>query len=504
MKRIMVILLASAMFLTGCGPASSERTKRERSDVSESEREAESSDDREEITADDDENSADEESSADDVSNDGETDFHRCIFRINDDSRPEVAFVSLSGNCSEAAIRQTRFENLYGVNVIHSGVVGLVGAPVEVTYAEELDSPELTFYYNKDELRGVPEKNLIVLHYNEKDCCYDELMDFKLDTEKCSVSVGISETGVYMLADAYQWLACWGYDVSEYAYERDFSEYISDWERECETGSIPELADKKWAAENAPYFNVSTPEELASVVYYVNACDTQNPEFTITLSDDIDLDGYDWVPMGWSKGGSSHAFSGELNGGGHTISNMKIDAKGKTQVGFIGYGLSVTVHDITFADAEVSGSSQVGILGGELYICGKWTNVHVSGKISASGTDYGAIIGREAGMNFGDCSCDVTVNGEPFEYFTYLKKVVAETEVTEAFTLTENSDGSITRDEVDGYSSLSWYVYRNGDLVLQRNAEDETTLPAEYTGDTVYLAAYINGAYIRVSNIIER
>lgn len=45
----------------------------------------------------------------------------------------------------------------------------------------------------------------------------------------------------------------------------------SEWERTHNTGSILELADLSRAIENAPIFNVSTPEELASMVYYFNS-----------------------------------------------------------------------------------------------------------------------------------------------------------------------------------------------------------------------------------------
>lgn len=79
----------------------------------------------------------------------------------------------------------------------------------------------------------------------------------------------------------------------------------------------------------------------------------------------------------------------------------------------------------------------------------------------------------------------------------------------EVFAITLNDDYTITRDEHDGYRNLGWHIERNGVQVLDRVAENELTLDThKWVGDmsgkyTIYLTAYINGAYVKVSNIIE-
>lgn len=72
----------------------------------------------------------------------------------------------------------------------------------------------------------------------------------------------------------------------------------SEWKRTHNTGSFLELADLSRAIENAPIFNVSTPEELAGVVYYFNSNNAWTLsesdtllEFQINLMNDIDLEG---------------------------------------------------------------------------------------------------------------------------------------------------------------------------------------------------------------------
>lgn len=80
----------------------------------------------------------------------------------------------------------------------------------------------------------------------------------------------------------------------------------------------------------------------------------------------------------------------------------------------------------------------------------------------------------------------------------------------EAFTLTLNSDYSITRTKRDGFRNIGWHIERNGEVILDRNAENETYLNTKYQwlkgnrgSFTIYLTAYVDGSYQRVSNIIE-
>ena len=279
-----------------------------------------------------------------------------CYKTIANDEKPELVKVSFSGECDGNIKAHASVGDLYGIDVLHSGVVGLVGSPIELTY-DNVREPEIGFIYDREQLRGVPEKNLIMLHYNENDQFYDTVENAKLDTEKCTVSARVKEEGVYLLADAYQWYSCWGMDVSKYVYDSDPTAYKTDWERELDTGSIMELADKQWAVDNAPDFHVSTPEELASVVYYVNGVNKDGQQVNITLEDDIDLTGYDWKPIGWTNAGT-HQFSGTVDGRNHNINGMKINVDYE-DCGFIGYGLDVVMKDISFTNADVSGTAEM-------------------------------------------------------------------------------------------------------------------------------------------------
>lgn len=435
---------------------------------------------------------------------------------LNNAEKPETVGVVINAGCSGDIKSHVRVTDVYGKNVLHSGVVGLVGCPVEVSYDDNVTEPELRIVYDPEQLRGIPEKNLIMLHFNENDQFYDTVSEAKLLNDGwCSVAANIREPGVYLLADAYQWYSAWGTDVSQYEYNVDRSQYESDWERENDTGSIMQLADKEWAKANAQNFKVSTKEELASAVYYVNAFSDGNTSYTITLLDDIDLTDTDWKPIGWSANGNSHGFSGCVNGNGHTIKGLHIRCDYE-DCGFIGYGMNVVMHDINFTDAYVSGTACTGIAGGEIYGTSVWENVHTQGRVDGGNSDNGGIIGREASITFKNCSADAEVNGEKTEYPSYRQKVIAETEVEEVFHLTLNDDMTITRDHHEGFRNLCWLVEQDGTEVLQRGTDDpytgeqELVLETKYQWiknssgrHTIYLVAFTGETYTRVSNIIE-
>ena len=437
---------------------------------------------------------------------------------IDNQKRPEIWKITLVDEGAGKDLGYARIRDVYENDYVASGVVGLVGVPVSVTYDNLQAEPKITFYYREDELRGIPERNLIILH-ETPDGFYEQVGEETINASGNSISVKIPEPGTYLMADRYQWYSCWGVDVSDYAYEVDPTSFKSDWERERNTGSIMELADKKWALENAPVFHVSTPEQLASVVYYNNAIAnyaTEAPDMFVYLENDLDLAGYDWVPMGWS-GTQGNRFNGVFDGQGHVIKNLSIQETKESHVAFIGYSTGVTVKNVTFENAFVSGGNYTGIVGGEIYVSKEWENVRVDGVISNARGEVGSIIGREAALHFKNCSANVTYqksDGEqyPLEYFSHRLEVIATTPVTEDFTLSYDENGQVTRTTLDAdYKNLCWHLEADGVMILQRGAENETVFNAAGFFENypkakerkIWLEAYTGETYTRVSNVLE-
>lgn len=299
----------------------------------------------------------------------------------------------------------------------------------------------------------------------------------------------------------------------KYCYRRDIMEQLRAQEQmqiiqeqaaqQMAVSSIEEIADVDWALNHMPNYEVSTPEQLAGIVYAVNNGMCSN-YVTISLTNDIDLAGLNWEPMG----NNDIAFNGYINGNGHAIKNMTIPDYHQYYASFIGYTCDCTIQDISFLDADVNGGMVAGIVGGQIIGRTVWSNVYVSGQIHTTASNIGAILGWQAHMSLVDCSSDVLVNDQPYPYASYQQMVRATTPVDETFVLTE-SDGIIVRDDHDGYTNLMWHVDVNGIEVMEAGSSDNTMdihnriYANEGDQCTVYMVAWTGQTYTRVSNIIQ-
>ncbi len=440
------------------------------------------------------------------------------VITLGEKYESAVVGASLSGYCEgDITDKNLIFED-YNDSFLSEKIPGLLGSGVDL-FIEDLESPGLTIYYDDSLLKGVPEENILVVCY-DYDSGYSVVEDAMFFTDYDFIELGIKYgkndwfDGAYYLVDAYRWYSALGYDASEYEYEG----MLSDWEFSCNAGDIPELADPEWAEENAPNFSVSTPEELASVVYYVNThpngsmftADPDDFSYTLELENDIDLTGYEWSSMGWAAVADRYSFSGEINGNGYTINGMTIDGI-DTDTGFVGYSTDLVVHDISFTNASVSSTGCVGIAGGQIYGDGIWENVYVEGVVEGGKDDYGSVIGRTAYITFENCTSDAVVNGEPFPYCCYQDMLKQEVPVVEYYTLIQEDDGSITLDAEAGSDYQIWTIEYEGKTVWEGYTTNLLTLTPEFWEGadpgtyTVYLVSwdYDYDFYIRVSNIVE-
>ncbi|MBD5130331.1 MAG: hypothetical protein HDT43_10505 [Ruminococcaceae bacterium] len=269
------------------------------------------------------------------------------------------------------------------------------------------------------------------------------------------------------------------------------------WTKQFDCGDIPLLADADYIERSAAQgvFLVSTPQELASFCWYVN---TQECVIAfMQLTADIDLEGYDWAPMGWA---GDHPFNGMVDGAGHTISNMKI--AGFSDSGFIGWETFCYLGNISFADAKVQGG-MAGIAAGQA-IGGTYENVQVSGEVN--GSSAGSMLGWDANCTKKNCTADVLVNGEKFDFLSFNDKEKSEIVIENPVEITIDDNHTVTRPEVEGYRNLGWVVIYNGEQVLDRNAENELsytyfyTAPGEYE---IYLNAFVQGQYVPISNTVS-
>ena len=145
------------------------------------------------------------------------------------------------------------------------------------------------------------------------------------------------------------------------------------------------------------------------------------------LMNDIDLSVYEnWVPIGTSES----PFTGELNGNGYQLKNLKIAdnlTEDKTYYyGLFGYAIDAVIEKITLVDCdinvkyigEIKGRSRIGAISG---YCGdtKITDCTVLGDVNAGGffeAVVGGLIGRSNMSVIARCSnyADVTVASDKY------------------------------------------------------------------------------------------
>ena len=127
----------------------------------------------------------------------------------------------------------------------------------------------------------------------------------------------------------------------------------------------------------------------------------------VILEKDIDLTGVEWTPVGSDM---NTGYAGEFNGNGKFIYNLTINST-ESNVGFFG-GLAAggTVHDVKFANAQVtanSGGAYAGVIAGASM--GKIESCNVRSS-QVTGHYAGAIVGNNSVQVNGCNALDVEVS----------------------------------------------------------------------------------------------
>ena len=140
-------------------------------------------------------------------------------------------------------------------------------------------------------------------------------------------------------------------------------------------------------------YTIDNAAELAWVATEVNSVaynDTGGATFI--LSNDIDLAGHFWVPIGEFQ---QHTLTGTFDGNGYTISNMTIGTASEpstlTEAGLIGYADDAVIKDINMTDVSIytSVADNVFIKAGAIVgmaFSSTISDCSVAGIISGSGT----------------------------------------------------------------------------------------------------------------------
>ena len=147
--------------------------------------------------------------------------------------------------------------------------------------------------------------------------------------------------------------------------------------------------------DNQGSYSMKNATDLLWIADQVNEKGKTLAGMTMTLTENIDVKGIDWSPIGTSN----NRFKGSFDGNGKTISNLHIDNGENNNAGFFGYvegskTAKIEIKNVVLENVEVKGGWRVGGLIGN---CGNYTTVSditVKGLVKIEGySDAGAVVG---------------------------------------------------------------------------------------------------------------
>ncbi|HUH34809.1 MAG TPA: T9SS type A sorting domain-containing protein [Moheibacter sp.] len=151
-----------------------------------------------------------------------------------------------------------------------------------------------------------------------------------------------------------------------------------------------DLADTSWYQDSESAFDISTAEQLAGLAKLVAEGNSFAGK-TIKLTDNIDLDGHLWEPIGFSH---NFPFSGNVEGNHHVISNLWITGLDRDFIGLFGQSVEASYKNINLDTANIMDKGDnSGSLVANLYTS-TMENCHAYNvEINVDGVTVGGLVG---------------------------------------------------------------------------------------------------------------
>jgi len=152
------------------------------------------------------------------------------------------------------------------------------------------------------------------------------------------------------------------------------------------TGGWGGLTGAEQTGADGSAYTITTGQQLQNI----NLVASQ--KFDFALSNDIDLKGVTWTPIG----SRSNEFSGTFDGQGHSLSNLVISQPEQDYIGLFGYTSGATIKNVGLVAVNVTGSSIVGALAGYANNSTTISNVYATGTVSGADKWIGGLVGLTA------------------------------------------------------------------------------------------------------------
>ena len=165
--------------------------------------------------------------------------------------------------------------------------------------------------------------------------------------------------------------------------------------------------DKGYTDDGQGNYTVTSAEGLKNIAELVN--EEWKLGINITLTDNIDLTGIDWTPIGKDD---NKAYTGTFDGGDHTITGLTVTGSDEYAglFGYIGKD-GGTVKNVVLENVQITSDYQYGYVGGVAgYSRGNIENCSVSGSVSSRCT-AGGVVGQQFGGSITLCGSLATVKG---------------------------------------------------------------------------------------------
>ena len=162
--------------------------------------------------------------------------------------------------------------------------------------------------------------------------------------------------------------------------------------------------DKGYTDDGHGNYTVTSAEGLKNIAELVN--EEWKLDINITLTNNIDLTGIDWTPIGKDD---NKAYTGTFDGNGKTITGLTVTGSDR-YTGLFGF-IKGTVKNVVLTEINITSGTFVGGVAGWSF-GGNIENCSVSGSVSgSSGSDVGGVVGYQQVGSITGCSSSATVKG---------------------------------------------------------------------------------------------
>ena len=217
-------------------------------------------------------------------------------------------------------------------------------------------------------------------------------------------------------------------------------------------------------SEDGRTYEVYNAEGLKNIAKLVN--EEGKTDINITLTDNIDLTGIDWTPIGKDD---NKAYTGTFDGNGKTITGLTVTGSNKYAGLFGDIDENGTVKNVVMEGLQITSNHRSGYTGG--VVGNSWgtiENCSVSGSVSGT-TFAGGVVGSQWGGSITGCNSSATVKGEAYvggiagetNYSATLTACYATGDVTLEIAPTENISGGGVVGFNGGSSILACYAIGN-------------------------------------------